>query len=83
VFTPAIDGTALAGAQPDVPLPCPVAVLRADPALGAAFTADDEARFLATNPHAAVESVEGASHAIHDEQPDRVLAAIGSLLERV
>jgi pimeloyl-ACP methyl ester carboxylesterase len=77
VFTPAIDGHALEGADPDAALKCPAWVLRADPALGAAFTGEDEAAFLATNPGATVEVVEGASHAIHDEQPERVLAAFG------
>jgi len=75
VFTPAIDGHALDGAEPDAALKSPAWVLRADPTLGAAFTGQDEAAFLATNPGATVETVEGASHAIHDEQPERVLAA--------
>lgn len=71
IFTGAIDGTALLAARPDRALPCPVAVLRADGALGAAFTDAHQARFLATNPHARVTLVAGASHLIHDEQPDR------------
>src|SRR5438132_3149693 len=70
VFTPAIEGSALEGARPDLPVNCPAWVLRADPSLGAAFTPDDEALFMATNPGATVEVVQGASHAIHDEQPD-------------
>ena len=73
IFTPAVEGTALAAARPGAPLPCPVTVLRADPSVGPAFTADNEARFLATNPHATVTLVEGASHLIHDEQPARFL----------
>ena len=71
VFTPAIERTALAGAEPTAPIGCPVGVLRADPALGAAFTPEDEAQFLRANPHAIVHEVAGASHAIHDEQPER------------
>lgn len=74
VFTPAIDASAISGA-PDlsVPLDCPSVVLRADPKLGPAFTAEDEARFLQTNPGARAVVFEGASHAIHDEQPARFL----------
>ncbi|HMC43509.1 MAG TPA: alpha/beta hydrolase [Acidimicrobiales bacterium] len=76
VFTPAIDGSALRGAHPEGPLKCPAWVLRADPSLGAAFTPEDEARFLATNPDATVELVGGASHVIHDEQPGRMLEVV-------
>jgi len=83
VFTPAIDRTALAGAEPSRPILCPVAVLRADPALGAAFTDDDEKRFRETNPQSSVEVVAGASHAIHDEQPDRFLAELLRFVERI
>jgi pimeloyl-ACP methyl ester carboxylesterase len=74
IFTPAIDGSAISG-TPDLSrrLECPVVVLRADPALGPAFSAQDEERFLRTNPHARVVVFEGASHAIHDEQPGRFL----------
>ena len=81
VFTPAIEGSALEGARPDLPVNCPAWVLRADPSLGAAFTPDDEALFMATNPGATVEVVQGASHAIHDEQPDHVLAVIRRFLD--
>lgn len=81
VLTPAIEATALAAARPDRPLACPVRVLRADPALGAAFTAEHDARFLATNPHAAVTMVGGASHLVHDEQPDRFLAELVEFLD--
>jgi pimeloyl-ACP methyl ester carboxylesterase len=80
VFTPAIERTALTAVQPHVPLARPVRVLRADPDVGAVFTAEDEARFLSTNPHATVVVVEGASHAIHDEQPDRFRAELLAFL---
>jgi pimeloyl-ACP methyl ester carboxylesterase len=74
IFTPAIEGSAIAG-KPDrsAPLERPVTVLRADPALGPAFGPDDEVRFLETNPHGRVVLFEGASHALHDEQPVRFL----------
>jgi pimeloyl-ACP methyl ester carboxylesterase len=80
VFTPAIERTALAAFQPDLPLACPVRVLRADPLFGAVFTAEDEARFRSPNPHATLVVVEGASHAIHDEQPDRFRAELLAFL---
>lgn len=74
IFTPAIEGAAISG-RPDLsrPLERPAVVLRADPGLGAAFSEDDETRFLAINPTARVVVFEGASHAIHDEQPQRFL----------
>src|SRR5438552_638052 len=40
-FTPAIEGGALSGAGTDAPLDCPVVVVRADPAMRAAFTEED------------------------------------------
>lgn len=67
---PAIAGNALEGADPEVPIPCPTHVLRADPRLGAAFHDDDASRFARTNPDATITLVEGASHLIHDERPD-------------
>jgi pimeloyl-ACP methyl ester carboxylesterase len=73
IFTPAIDGSGIRGADLSQPLSRPVVVLRADPALGPAFTEDDATRFLETNPHARIVVFEGASHAIHDEQPARFL----------
>lgn len=84
IFTQAIDATAISGApELSEPLPCPAVVLRADPALGAAFTPDDEDRFLRTNPHARVVVAEGASHQIHDEQPARFLDEFSALVTRV
>jgi len=81
IYTAAIDGTGLAAAAPETRLPCPIRLLRADPALGAAFSAEDETRFRATNPHAIVTEVEGAGHLIHDEQPARVLSEVRALLD--
>ena len=80
IFTSATEGTAISGA-PDLskPLACPVVVLRADPALGPAFTVEDEERFLATNPNARVVVVVGASHQIHDEQPARFMEELSAL----
>lgn len=78
----ALDGTGLAEAEPWKPLPCPAHVLRADPNLNPLFTAADAAEFLATNPHTSVIPVEGASHLIHDEQPDRFLSELTTFLAR-
>ena len=84
VFTPAIDGSAISG-KPDLSasLACPAVVLRADPKLGPAFSAEDEARFLQTNQNARVVEFEGASHAIHDEQPARFLEELLALTASV
>jgi pimeloyl-ACP methyl ester carboxylesterase len=83
IFTTAIDGTALADARPDIPLGCPALVVRADPALGAEFTLEDETRFLSANPSAAVTVFEGASHLIHDEQPESFIAVVKDFLARL
>lgn len=84
VLTPAINGTAISGApDPSATLGCPVVVVRADPALGAAFTPEDEERFLKANAHARVVEFAGASHAIHDEQPERFLAELLELTASV
>jgi pimeloyl-ACP methyl ester carboxylesterase len=73
IFSTAIDGTGLVGANPDIPLGCPTVVLRAEDNGGAAFTAEDAISFGSTNPDATVVLFEGASHLIHDEEPDRFL----------
>jgi pimeloyl-ACP methyl ester carboxylesterase len=84
IFTPAIDGSALATPLIDAPLgPMQVVVVRADPALGAAFREADEARFQLTNPGARVVLFEGASHAVQDEQPERFAAELGGVLDSV
>jgi pimeloyl-ACP methyl ester carboxylesterase len=83
VFTPAIEGMALAGAPATERLDCPVRVLRADPDLGPAFSAGHEKRFLAANPHATVEEYEGASHLLHGEMADRFLADVQAFLADV
>ena len=83
VFTPAIDGTVTAGAEPEATLVRAVAIVRADPARGAAFSAEDEKRFLAANPRASVTLFEETSHGIHDERPERFAAELGSFLAAV
>ena len=83
IFTPALDGSALAGVDGDVPLGVPALVLRADEASGAAFTADDATRFLAANPGATVTLFEGSGHAVHDQFPDRFLSEIEGFLTKL
>ena len=81
VFLTAVDGTGLVGATPDAKLACPVRVLRADSTFGPAFAAEDEARFRSTNPHADVTVIHGASHFIHDEQPQRFLLEVHGFID--
>lgn len=65
--------------DPTVPMTCPVHLLRAEPGQ-AAFPPEHEERFLATHPKATVELVDGASHLIPVEQPERLLAALRAFL---
>ncbi|MDR3650949.1 MAG: alpha/beta hydrolase [Acidimicrobiales bacterium] len=81
VFLSAVDGSGLVGAQPGAALQCPVLVLRADTAFGPAFTAEHEARFRSANSRAEVEVIHGASHFIHDEQPERFLLKLHKFLD--
>ena len=83
VFLPALDGSGLAGARPDLPLRCPALVIRADPSLAAAFTAEDEERFRATNPEAEASVFLGASHLVHEEEPERFAAELEAFVDRV
>lgn len=83
VFTPAIEGGAISGAHGDTPLTVPCVVVRADPNLGAAFDEDDAARFARVNPAARIVVAVGASHAVHDEQPDLVRDELRRLLAEI
>jgi len=81
IFTPALEGRAIEPVELDKALACPTLVLRADAAqASAAFTTADADAFLATNPHATVTMVEGASHLLHDEQPERFIAEVQRFL---
>jgi pimeloyl-ACP methyl ester carboxylesterase len=80
IFTPAIEGVALAASRPELPLLCPVAVVRGDPALGAAFTSEDAVQFALASPHAAIALFEATSHAVHDERPERFAAELEAFL---
>lgn len=83
VFLPALDGTGLRGARPDLPVSCPVLVLRADPLLSAAFTSEHEKQFRATNPQAEVRVVLGAGHLVHEEEPERFSSELDSFLSQL
>ncbi len=63
----AIDGTMWTDYDPLTPPPCPVTVLRADPAIGAVFQPDQAERFAEAIPHANIEMVAGAAHRIHND----------------
>jgi len=78
IFTPAIEGTLLQGLEPATPLSCPVTVLRADRM--PEFTADDERRFLAVNPRAAVHVVPGAGHVIPADAPEEFSERLNTFL---
>jgi pimeloyl-ACP methyl ester carboxylesterase len=60
----AINGAVWHGFDPTAYLSVPTTLLRADPNVGAVFSAADEVPFLAANPHARVVMVEGAGHSI-------------------
>jgi pimeloyl-ACP methyl ester carboxylesterase len=83
VFLPALDGTGLEGARPDLALSCPALVIRADPSLAAAFTAENEQQFRATNAEAEVIVVLGASHLVHEEEPERFASELEVFLGRL
>jgi pimeloyl-ACP methyl ester carboxylesterase len=61
----AIDGAVWSTFDPDAAVACALTVLRADPACGAVFKAEDAPRLLAANPHARIVMVDGATHSIH------------------
>jgi pimeloyl-ACP methyl ester carboxylesterase len=78
----ALEGVMWRGFDPLAVLPCPVTVLRADPAVGAVFSPQDAARFAAANPAARVVEVRGAGHTIHAEATlDTFLAHLDEFLD--
>ena len=64
-WVPVLGLTMSAPFDPSLPMRVPVTVIQADNALGAAFMAGHEQRFIATNPTAEVVLYEGATHTIH------------------
>lgn len=69
VLDAVIEGSALAGADVDAPMPVPALILAAG--LAPAFGVDDEQRLARTHPDVEVRRVEGAAHVIHDELAHR------------
>ena len=80
VFTPAIEGTLFHGLEASRRISCAVTVLRADPDRMAEFTADDERRFRAVNPHADVHVVPGAGHVVHADAPEEFTSRLAGFL---
>lgn len=82
-FTPAIDGSLFDAYRVDVdaPVEVPVRLLRAERELGAAFFPEHTEPFLARHARASVELVAGASHLIHDEQPERFITEVTTFLD--
>ena len=61
----ALAGVFWRGFDPSAPLPAPVTLVRADPAVGAVFAPGDAERLAATTPHARIIEVPGAGHTVH------------------
>jgi pimeloyl-ACP methyl ester carboxylesterase len=66
----AIDGILWRDFDPVARLACPVTVLGADPAHGAAFMPGDATPLLAANPAARIVSVAGATHSVRSTASD-------------
>lgn len=64
-WTPAKSTAVFESFKGDEPLKVPAMLVRADPELGPGFTPEHETRFMAANPDAIVELIEGAPHRIH------------------
>jgi pimeloyl-ACP methyl ester carboxylesterase len=82
----AIAGDVWVGYDPSAPMPCPVTILRADPAVGAVFLPDQAEWYERAVPHARIEVVPGLAHSIHADPVgltpylaalDEFLAALG------
>lgn len=73
-----MDGVDLASAARDVE--CPMLLLQADPAMGAALTQEDIDIVLTNAPDPRLIRVHGVGHMIHDEKPADFLQAIDTFL---
>ena len=65
VLDSAIDGGVFSGLNPHRPMSCPVTLLAANEAYGAAFLSGDAERLLAHSPHAEVLDFAEVGHSIH------------------
>ncbi len=79
----AIDGIVWQGFDPAAAFSCPVTILRADPACGAVFSADDVDPVQSANPHARISMVPGAAHSILSTRPDAYLDHFDNSLRAV
>jgi pimeloyl-ACP methyl ester carboxylesterase len=79
----AVDGIVWHGFDPTAAIACPMTILRADPTVGAVFEPHDAPRVMASNPHAHVHLVEGASHSIRTTQPAAYFAHLDHFLDSV
>jgi pimeloyl-ACP methyl ester carboxylesterase len=81
----AIAGDVWEGYDPSAPMPCPVTVLRADPAVGAVFLPQHAEWYMQAVPHARIEVAPGLAHAIHSDPVGLTpyLAALDEFLERL
>lgn len=68
VWDPAIEGTFLAGYDPDACISVPMVVLHADPALGPALFPEHAERLKRTNPKARIHLIAGAPHGIRSHR---------------
>lgn len=64
VLAPAVDGSLNGALDPNRPIACPVTVLVANEAYGAAFLPGDDARLRASTPHAEIIPFPEVGHAI-------------------
>jgi pimeloyl-ACP methyl ester carboxylesterase len=71
VIDGAIDGSTLAAAETRTPVTCPVLLVAADDAAGAAFSTGDEKLLARSQPTVEVASVRGSGHRIHDMRDHR------------
>jgi pimeloyl-ACP methyl ester carboxylesterase len=83
VIDGAIDGSTLAATDTRSPVAPPVVVVAGDETAGAAFSTDDEARLLQSQPSVRVHRVAGAGHRIHEARSHReaFTAHLGRFLE--
>lgn len=72
----AIDGSTLLGADTRAPVSRPVFLLKADDAIGAAFTDEHAREFAAAHPEITIERVSGSGHGIHDGRGHRETFAV-------
>jgi pimeloyl-ACP methyl ester carboxylesterase len=79
----AIEGTVWRGFDPVASFSCPVTILRADPACGAVFSADDVDPVQSANPHAEISMVPAAAHGILTTQPNAYLGEFDAFLDSV